>query len=101
MRSTMIRAGAAALATAVLAAAPAAASSWPASPGSDTLGDPFFPQAGNGGYDVKHYSLDLEYVPQPTNRLGLCGCTCSCAGGRFMRELDALSGAHHSRLSLC
>jgi aminopeptidase N len=69
MRSTMIRAGAAALATALLAAAPAAASSWPASPGSDTLGDPFFPQAGNGGYDVKHYSLDLDYVPQPTNRL--------------------------------
>jgi aminopeptidase N len=69
MRSTMRRAGAAALATALLAAAPAAASSGHASPGSDTLGDPFFPQAGNGGYDVKHYSLDLEYVPQPTNRL--------------------------------
>ena len=69
MRSTMIRAGAVALATALLAAAPAAASSWPARPGSDTLGDPFFPQAGNGGYDVKHYSLDLDYVPQPTNRL--------------------------------
>jgi aminopeptidase N len=30
-------------------------------PGSDGLGDPFFPKAGNGGYDVSHYDLDLEW----------------------------------------
>jgi aminopeptidase N len=36
--------------------------------GSDGLGDPFFPQAGNGGYDTTHYSLDLDY-DQPANRL--------------------------------
>ena len=36
--------------------------------GSDGLGDPFFPQAGNGGYDTTHYSLDLDY-DQPINRL--------------------------------
>ncbi len=68
MRSTMLRAGAAALLTALLIAAPAAASSWHATPGSAGLGDPFFPQAGNGGYDVKHYSLELTYV-RATNRL--------------------------------
>jgi aminopeptidase N len=62
----MIRAGAAALTTAVLAVSPAAAHH--ASPGSDGLGDPFFPQAGNGGYDVKHYSLELKYV-RATNQL--------------------------------
>ena len=28
-------------------------------PGSPGLGDPFFPNAGNGGYDVAHYSLTL------------------------------------------
>jgi hypothetical protein len=64
----MLRAGAAALLTALLVAAPAAASSWHATPGSAGLGDPFFPKAGNGGYDVKHYSLDLTYV-RATNRL--------------------------------
>ena len=37
-------------------------------PGSDGSGDPFFPQAGNGGYDVSHYSLTIDY-DQPTNRL--------------------------------
>jgi aminopeptidase N len=36
--------------------------------GSDGLGDPFFPQAGNGGYNTTHYSLDLDY-DQPVNRL--------------------------------
>ena len=27
------------------------------------VGDPFFPRAGNGGYDVGHYDLDLDYRP--------------------------------------
>jgi aminopeptidase N len=29
--------------------------------GSDGSGDPFFPKAGNGGYDVAHYSLAVDY----------------------------------------
>jgi aminopeptidase N len=33
------------------------------SPGSAGLGDPMFPQAGNGGYDVQNYSLTLDYTP--------------------------------------
>ena len=36
--------------------------------GSDGSGDPFFPQAGNGGYDVGHYSLTIDY-DQPANFL--------------------------------
>lgn len=31
-------------------------------------GDPYFPLAGNGGYDVKHYELELDYNP-PTDEL--------------------------------
>jgi aminopeptidase N len=27
---------------------------------SDGLGDPFYPQLGNGGYDAQHYTLDLS-----------------------------------------
>jgi aminopeptidase N len=50
----------------LLAAGPASAQFSPGSPG---LGDPFFPLAGNGGYDVKHYSLDLDYQPGPANQL--------------------------------
>src|SRR5262245_26907999 len=36
--------------------------------GAPGLGDPFFPLAGNGGYDVTHYSLELGYDPA-TRRL--------------------------------
>ena len=55
-----------ALVALLVLAAPAAASRF--EPGSAGLGDPFFPLAGNGGYDVKHYSLDLDYV-RATNQL--------------------------------
>jgi aminopeptidase N len=50
----------------VAAAQPAAAAGFV--PGARGLGDPFFPDAGNGGYDVSHYSLVLSYDPA-TNRL--------------------------------
>jgi aminopeptidase N len=32
--------------------------------GSAGLGDPYFPKAGNGGYDVSHYGLQLRYTPR-------------------------------------
>ena len=51
----------------LVAAAPAAAATY--SPGSDSGGDPFFPQAGNGGYDVRHYSLRIDYDHPPANQL--------------------------------
>jgi aminopeptidase N len=50
----------------LLVATPAAAR--PYGPGSTMGGDPYFPQAGNGGYDVQHYDLTLAYDPE-TGRL--------------------------------
>ena len=41
----------------------AAASAANFAPGSPGLGDPMFPNAGNGGYDVQHYGLTLDYTP--------------------------------------
>ncbi|MFI8389228.1 M1 family metallopeptidase [Streptomyces sp. NPDC085540] len=32
-------------------------------PGASGLRDPYFPRAGNGGYQVDHYALDLDYDP--------------------------------------
>jgi aminopeptidase N len=58
---------AAALLAALAVAAPAAAAPTYVA-GSSGSGDPFFPFAGNGGYDVQHYSLDLDY-DQPGNLL--------------------------------
>ena len=45
---------------------PAAATRYVA--GASGSGDPFFPFAGNGGYDVSHYGLKIDYDP-PANVL--------------------------------
>lgn len=31
-----------------------------ASPGASGVGDPYFPELGNGGYDAQHYTIDLD-----------------------------------------
>ena len=36
--------------------------------GAPGLGDPYYPKAGNGGYDVGHYALEVRYDPD-TDRL--------------------------------
>ncbi|MFE0328718.1 M1 family metallopeptidase [Streptomyces sp. NPDC003753] len=55
------------LATAAASFLAVAASSAPA-PGSDGIGDAYFPQLGNGGFDARHYALDVAYAPA-TGRL--------------------------------
>ncbi|MFD9462356.1 M1 family metallopeptidase [Streptomyces sp. NPDC060027] len=56
-----------ALATAVASFLLIAASSAP-TPGADGIGDAYFPQLGNGGFDARHYALDVAYNPD-TDRL--------------------------------
>ncbi|MEU9185835.1 M1 family metallopeptidase [Streptomyces sp. NPDC048484] len=46
----------------VIAAAPAP------TPGAPGIGDPYFPLLGNGGFDARHYALDIAYNPD-TDRL--------------------------------
>jgi aminopeptidase N len=57
LRLIVLAAAAALLAT----AAPAAATRYVE--GAPGAGDPFYPMAGNGGYQVKHYALALDYDP--------------------------------------
>jgi hypothetical protein len=33
------------------------------SPGAQSVGDPYLPELGNGGYDVQHYDLTINYHP--------------------------------------
>jgi aminopeptidase N len=56
-----------ALATAV-ASAFAIAAAPGASPGAPGIGDPYFPDLGNGGFDALHYDLGVSYNPT-TDRL--------------------------------
>ena len=36
--------------------------------GAPGAGDPYFPRLGNGGFDARHYALDIAYAPD-TGRL--------------------------------
>ena len=40
------------------------------SPGAPGIGDPYFPSDGNGGYDARHYDLDVRYDPASDTLLG-------------------------------
>ncbi|MFC9793789.1 M1 family metallopeptidase [Streptomyces sp. NPDC057695] len=50
-----------ALAASLLLAIPASAADF--TPGAPGIGDSYYPNSGNGGYDVSHYDLRLTYQP--------------------------------------
>lgn len=54
--------------------------------GSFGLGDPFFPNAGNGGYDVASYDLDLDYTPASRALAGKAFITATAT-----QDLDAFN----------
>ncbi|NTU77936.1 MAG: M1 family peptidase [Chloroflexales bacterium] len=39
-------------------------------PAAATVGDPYFPLEGNGGYDVQHYTIELTAAPDPSTIAG-------------------------------
>jgi aminopeptidase N len=45
------------------------------SPGTPGAGDPYFPTLGNGGYDVAHYELTLDYTPATDVLAGVADIT--------------------------
>ena len=57
-------------------------------PGSPGLGDPFFPNAGNGGYDVSHYSLSLGYEPSGNQLSGTAEITAAATQNLSRFDLD-------------
>jgi aminopeptidase N len=78
---------------AVFALAPAAR----ADVGAPGLGDPYFPRAGNGGYDALHYDLSLSYARR-TNRLaGLARIRARALASLTRFNLD-LKGLHVRRV---
>ncbi|QWF79859.1 M1 family metallopeptidase [Amycolatopsis sp. CA-230715] len=57
------RAGLGAVATSVATVLLASTASAAPAPGAPGVGDPYYPGAGNGGYDVAHYDIRLTYQP--------------------------------------
>jgi aminopeptidase N len=82
---TLLRA-AVVLGTLVLAPAAVAAGGF--TPGSDGLGDPMFPLAGNGGYDVSNYSLTLDYTPSGNQLVGTVVITARATQNLSSFDLD-------------
>ena len=69
------------------------------SPGSPGLGDPFFPLAGNGGYDVRDYTLTLDY--EPSANLIEASATISARATQNLSRFDLdLRGFAISRLTV-
>jgi aminopeptidase N len=68
-------------------------------PGSPGLGDPFFPLAGNGGYNVSHYGLDLSYEPSTNQLTGTATITATATQDLSRFDLD-LRGFSISRLDV-
>ncbi len=56
-------------------------------PGAAGIGDPYFPMDGNGGYDVRHYDLNVRYRPSNDRLDGVV-------------TIDARATQHLSRFNL-
>src|SRR5512132_2350982 len=93
------RLGVVVLAVAVLAAAAPAGAADRFTPGAPGLGDPFFPLAGNGGYDVAHYGLRLRYEPATRRLQGRATIRAVATQDLSRFDLD-LRGFAISRLSV-
>lgn len=61
-------------------------------PGGSGVRDPYFPKAGNGGYDVTHYALDLAYDPDDHHLTGTATVTARATAdlSAFSLDLDGL-----------
>ena len=62
-------------------------------PGSEGIGDPYFPTYGNGGYDVASYDLKLRYTPKTGELTGSAtiAATATQDLSRFNFDLARLS----------
>ncbi|MFE7275068.1 M1 family metallopeptidase [Streptomyces sp. NPDC057623] len=57
-------------------------------PGGSGVRDPYFPKAGNGGYDVTHYDLDLGYDPGEEHLTGTATLTARATQDLSAFDLD-------------
>ncbi|MFF5013826.1 M1 family metallopeptidase [Streptomyces sp. NPDC001165] len=57
-------------------------------PGGSGLRDPYFPKAGNGGYDVTHYALTLDYTPGTSHLTGKAVITARATKDLSAFDLD-------------
>ena len=54
------------------------------------VGDPYFPDVGNGGYDVEHYDLDLTWLPDAGRMDGMATIAATATAPLPRLALDAI-----------
>ncbi len=74
------------------ASAPAADAGRPVA-GADGIGDPYFPRAGNGGYDVTGYDIQIRYDPATDRLEGNTTITAQATESLSRFNLDLLLAA--------
>ena len=57
-------------------------------PGAPGVGDAYFPLAGNGGYDVQHYAIDVRYEPATRAFTGITTISARATAGLSSFDLD-------------
>jgi aminopeptidase N len=70
------------------ASRPALSAEAEAEPGADGVGDPYYPQDGNGGYDVAGYHVSISYDPESRNLDGDTVITATATGELSEFNLD-------------
>ncbi|MEV6013495.1 M1 family metallopeptidase [Streptomyces sp. NPDC051976] len=88
MRSRVIVSAAATVLGVLLAIPAAPAGAGTAVPGAPGIGDPYYPTYGNGGYDVSHYDLNLNYQPATDTLHGTARITATATQGLTRFDLD-------------
>ena len=84
---------AAAAAATVILTASASYGAQDLSPGAAGAGDPYYPLDGNGGYDVSHYGLVIDYEPGANTLAGVATISAVATQGlsRFNLDLDGFT----------
>jgi aminopeptidase N len=75
-------------AASLILSVPTAAEADTFKPGSAGLGDPYFPMAGNGGYDVGHYDLKLRFDPKRHELSAVATISATATQGLSRFDLD-------------
>jgi aminopeptidase N len=64
----------------------------PATAGAAGVDDPYYPQLGNGGYDVEHYDLALTWLPEANRIEGVTTIEAQATQDLSSFNLDLLAG---------
>ncbi|MEU8591661.1 M1 family metallopeptidase [Streptomyces sp. NPDC048664] len=85
------------LAAALLLAVPASATDF--QPGAPGIGDSYYPDYGNGGYDVSHYDLRLTYQPRTDELQGTATVLAAATQNLSRFDLDFLLDVSEVRVN--